>query len=145
MNTRATGEVLLDVDRAFSRLSVERGQAAAFLHYMAEDGLVLPGTGHPIDKTKYREAVRRTAGAGETDETTGLKWEPLFADVSCSGDIGYTYGRYERTVTGPAGNRKTSSGYYVTIWKKQADGSWKFVFDTGNQLPEENAGGDPGE
>jgi ketosteroid isomerase-like protein len=53
-----------------------------------------------------------------------LRWEPLGAEVS--GNLGYTYGLY-----------RSSNGYgkYVSVWKKQRDGSWKIVVDAGNTSP----------
>ena len=71
--------------------------------------------------------------AAIAEEATGvLTWEPDFADVAKSGDLGYTWGRY--TYTSFDSTESPSCGFYVTIWKKQLDGSWRFVFDAGNQL-----------
>jgi ketosteroid isomerase-like protein len=61
-----------------------------------------------------------------------LTWEPLYADISVSGDLGYTYGLFaSHTKTGKLLGR----GKYVTIWKKQRDGTWKYVLDGGNEGP----------
>lgn len=49
-----------------------------------------------------------------------------------SGELGYTVGQYTITVTGEDGERSVEKGKYVTIWRKQADGSWKVVLDGGN-------------
>lgn len=64
-----------------------------------------------------------------------LRWDPFFVDVSESADLGYTLGRYELNSDDSAGHGQTIRGYYVTIWRKKSDGSWKFVFDTGNEIP----------
>ena len=49
-------------------------------------------------------------------------WEPVFADVSRAGDLGYTIGEYLFTSLDSAGNEISGRGYYVTIWKKQING-----------------------
>jgi ketosteroid isomerase-like protein len=59
-----------------------------------------------------------------------LTWEPLYADISRSGDMGYTYGLYKSFIKADS---SVSRGKYVTIWKKQPDGSWKYVLDGGNE------------
>ena len=74
-----------------------------------------------------------------TDNPPGsptLKWEPLKAEVAVSGDLGYTFGRYQRISIDSLNNESSRYGTYVSVWKKQEDGSWKFVIDAGNNLPE---------
>jgi len=66
--------------------------------------------------------------------TATLSWEPAFADVSSSGDLGYTWGRY--TLTVPSGKKGkeplVEMGTYVTVWRHMAVGGWKVVLDGGN-------------
>jgi ketosteroid isomerase-like protein len=59
-----------------------------------------------------------------------LTWEPFKAEASKSGDMGYTLGKWKMQ-----GKDSTFYGNYYTIWKKQSDGSWKFVVDGGNNGP----------
>jgi ketosteroid isomerase-like protein len=47
--------------------------------------------------------------------------------------MGYTYGIYTVEMDSPEGTVVTKEGTYATIWKKDKDGNWKFVLDTGNQ------------
>jgi ketosteroid isomerase-like protein len=56
--------------------------------------------------------------------TTKIAWAPIAS--AARGDIGYTVGK--ATFTGP---EKSWHSTYVTIWKRQADGAWKVLFDTG--------------
>ena len=133
MDLEKEKEKLLEIDREFSRTSVEKGTFEAFYRFMADDVTILPKKGHPISgKETYRELNSQME---ETGTPSQLKWEPYFADISTSTDLGYTLGRYELTATDSTGNRQVTYGYYVTIWKKQRDGSWKFVFDAGNESP----------
>jgi ketosteroid isomerase-like protein len=59
--------------------------------------------------------------------------------VSADGTLGYTWGRYDFTAKGKDGKVDASTGIYLTIWKRQPDGSWKFVFDGSPELPAEPA------
>jgi len=131
MNLQNLKKELIEVDKEFSTLSAERGTAEAFYHYMAEDGVVLPQKRNPVSKNQYKKEVEKAA---HEERRSILTWEPEFADVSLRGDIGYTYGKYKLTSTDSGDKKNTIFGYYVTIWKKQADGKWKFVFDTGNKI-----------
>jgi ketosteroid isomerase-like protein len=122
--------ILLQTDRDFSQMSVKEGMFKAFLYYIDNEGVVLRNNSFP-EKGKETLAKRFS---GRTDTTFILSWEPLFEKISESGDIGYTYGIHTNTdkATG-----KITQGTYITIWQKQADGSWKFILDTGTQgLPE---------
>ena len=124
---------LTKIDREFSRMSVEKGTVEAFLHFMAEDVTIFPKFGHPIRGKETYQTM--SSAADDSGETSRLTWEPTFADISGAEDLGYTLGRYTRTITDSSGDVQIKHGYYVTIWKKQPDGSWKFVFDTGNESP----------
>jgi ketosteroid isomerase-like protein len=62
-----------------------------------------------------------------------LTWFPIYADVSRDGDLGYTTGPYEFRQS--AGDKEAYHGYFMTIWKRQADGQWKAVLDQGISTP----------
>ena len=123
------GAALLKADRDFAACSQAHGVAEAFRAFAAENALSLPMDGMPIHG---REAIAQSvtglpAGA--------LTWQPVAADIARSGDLGYTWGTYELHARDDGGNPVTRHGKYVTVWKKQRDGSWKFVVDIGNSNP----------
>ncbi len=66
------------------------------------------------------------------DTTFRLTWQPTMAFASAAGDLGYTLGIWQSRHYNDAGQGQVTTGKYVTIWRKQADGSWKVVFDGGN-------------
>jgi ketosteroid isomerase-like protein len=124
-------QILLKIDREFSEMSKAKGSLEAFYTYMAFDGIVLPKKGLPIRKDVYEDALRQQESG---KQTTILTWEPLLADISKSADLGYTHGKYKLIKIGQSGTQDTTYGYYITVWKRQSDGNWKFVFDTGNEI-----------
>jgi ketosteroid isomerase-like protein len=106
----------------------ERAQSAKdpdkFMSYVAQDATVYaPGEpaakGAATIRTKFEEMSRAPGFS--------LTWTPDKADVAKSGDIAYTTGSYEMTTAGG-----TEKGKYVTVWKKQPDGSWKVTDDIFN-------------
>ena len=128
--------LLLTVDRRFNARAQEVGVPAAFIEFAAEDAVMYRNGMEPV---VGREAIRELL---EMDPDASLVWEPLTADIAASADLGYTRGRFTyMTAPGPDGTppKGPYMGYYVSIWKKQADGSWKWVFDSGiiSKLPKE--------
>lgn len=61
-----------------------------------------------------------------------LTWTATRAEVSRAGDLGYTVGNYTLTTSNAAGNPASERGKYLTVWKKQGDGSWKVFDDSGS-------------
>ena len=119
---------LIDVDLEFARLSLEKGSHAAFLEFIDDSCALLRPNRHPVVGRKQIEEMFNSP-----DTSFSLTWAPQFADVSESGDLGYTYGIYTIQMDSPEGEVVTKEGTYVTIWKKDKNGDWKFVLDTGNQ------------
>ena len=119
-------EEIRETELAFSALSEEEGVAEAFLAYAAGNAVLMRGK----DLIKGHDAIRQRFEANPADPSeVQLTWSPDFVDVSESGDLGYTYGTYTLVTTDSLGNKNTSTGVFHTVWKRQPDGSWKFVWD----------------
>ena len=119
-------EDLIKVDMEFSALSKEIGMKLAFLEYAADSAVLLQRNVMPMVGKKVISAAFESF----SDDGFTLTWEPLYADISRSGDLGYTYGLYTSFIKADS---SVIRGKYVTIWKRQADRSWKFVLDGGNE------------
>jgi ketosteroid isomerase-like protein len=121
---------LLRTDRDFSEMSLKEGMFKAFLFYIADDGVILRDNSYP---SKGKEALRKRF-EGRSDTSFILSWEPLYENISESGELGYTYGIHSNL---DKASGSITKGTYITVWKKQTDGSWKFVLDTGTHgLPD---------
>lgn len=116
---------LLAADRAFSELSADSGMNHAFRTYCDENGVLLRPGSMPVEGKERIVALLNQ----RADSAFRLTWDPLFAAVSASGELGYTYGTYEQLIleTGTI-----SRGTYLSVWRK-GSGGWKFVLDTGNE------------
>jgi uncharacterized protein (TIGR02246 family) len=62
----------------------------------------------------------------------GLSFAPTAVEVAKSGDMAYEYGLYDMVTTDKKGKTNDEKGKYVTVWKKQGDGSWKVAIDIDN-------------
>jgi ketosteroid isomerase-like protein len=124
------GKVLLfDLEARFAKDVLERG-GAGFAAWFAEDGVALGNGASPLVGPV---AIAKSANWSPKDYQ--LTWTPTDAIMSPSGDMGYTWGHYEGHSKDANGNPVTTSGRYITIWRKQADGNWKVVLDAGANEP----------
>jgi ketosteroid isomerase-like protein len=120
----ANPQVLIDADIAFSDYSQKHGYQKSFIEF-ADDSLVLlhdnsmPIIGKPNLIKSYE---------GKSDSGIVLTWKPAKAIIAESGELGYTYGFWTYVA-----QTDTSYGTYMTVWKKDAHGKWRFIADTGNQ------------
>ena len=121
-------ETILQTDRSFSNHSKEHGMVDAFYLYADERCVILRDSLYPV---VGKESLKELLGEPSAGNPS-LTWDPIFVDVSESGDMGYTYGTYKVSLTGEE-EQIVSEGCYVSIWKKQLDGSWKYVLDTGTK------------
>ena len=119
---------LVESERTFAKTSVQIGARPAFMKFFADDAMVFRP--HPV---KYKEAMKNVPMPKNPLEAT-LNWEPIFADVSASGELGYTTGPSEWIDHSPA-KRPAYYGFYFSFWKKQPSGEWKVVFDVGTEIP----------
>src|SRR4051794_32503299 len=121
-------DALVNAERAFARMAAERNTREAFLAFMTDDSIVFtPG---PSNGKKTWEARPVRPGL--------LSWEPIYADISAAGDIGYDTGPWEFRPNGAA-DKPVAFGNFMTIWKKQADGTFKFALDLGISNPQPTA------
>ncbi len=130
IDRQAEIQSLIDADKSFSRLSSESGSNNAFLHFIDSAAVLLRDNSTPL---KGVDSIRKYL-LMNPDSGYKLVWEPQFAEVSASGDFGYTYGIYDILLPDEQGRYiSRQKGTYVTIWKKNDDGVWKWVLDSGNE------------
>lgn len=107
-----------------------KGGGRAFADWFAPDAVTLANGKAPV---VGHDAI--AAGATWSPESYQLTWTPDGARMAASGDMGFTWGHYEGVAKDNEGNTVTTSGRYVTVWKKQPDGSWKVELDSSNDGP----------
>ena len=108
----------------FAQMASDSGIPKAFLHFAAKEAILMRNNklikGHS-ELLKYF--------SNPAWESIRLEWEPSFIDVAKSGDLAYTYGNFVLFQLDSTGQENHSTGVFHTVWKRQEDGSWKFVWD----------------
>jgi hypothetical protein len=120
---KASPASILNADKAFSDLSKKEGMRKAFIEYIDNEGILLRPNHPPIIGANAIDFLSQV-----NDSSYTLTWNPAGAEIAASGDLGYSYGIYKLEMKDTVLN-----GTYVSIWKKQKDGKWKFVLDSGNE------------
>ena len=116
----------VDAERAFAADAQKLGQWAAFRKYAADDAVMfVPGQVNAQAWLKDKK-----------DPPVSVFWWPGRSYVSCDGTIAVNTGPWVR-------EWGKAVGYFTTVWKKQPDGSWKWLLDHGDALEQPRAeGGD---
>jgi ketosteroid isomerase-like protein len=119
-------DALRKMEAEFAKATAEHGHDA-YVSYFAENGVEIDA-GSPLTKDELKKQGAWAPG-------TSLTWSPTKAEMSSSGDMGYTWGNYEFRTRNKEGKEEVEKGIYMTVWKKQKDGSWKVVADVGSPAP----------
>lgn len=110
-------------ERAFSAAADSFGINRSFVMFLDEQCVMF--NPHPVNGMQlYRTRPESKAH---------LSWYPAFVEVAASGDLGLSTGPWQYRTT--KGDTPVAYGYYISVWKKQADGVWKVIFDNGVGYP----------
>ena len=124
-DTKAEGEKLMQTSREWSKLAAA-GDVEKTVNYWTEDA-VLYDANRPTVKGKA--AIRKMVEESYKIPGFKISWEPKEAVISKSGDMGYLHEESVINLTDSTGKTITMHFNGVSIWKKQADGSWKNAVD----------------
>ena len=129
-DTRAADlQAVKDVEAAWVK-DVATKDPDKWASYIAEDGSGLYPGGAILNG---RAAVRAAIAPLMADPNFSLTFASTRAMASKSGDMVYSQGTYTMTMTNPKTKKPmTDKGKYLTVFTKQADGSWKAIADTFN-------------
>ncbi len=109
---------VVHAERAFAGFADAEGIGPAFRRFVAPDGILFAP--HPV-----------AAGPQLRGNPPGkLRWWPIYAGIALSGDLGFSTGPYI------SGSAPAHHGHFFTIWKKQPDGSWRWLLDHGIRTAE---------
>ena len=116
---------MANAERAFAARAVVAGWKQAFLEFFADEAIGFDGEAGPA-----KEQIRRNP---DPPANAQLLWEPRFGDIAASGDLGWLTGPV--TSINPARQPPTRYSTYFSVWKRQADGTFKVVIDIGAGAP----------
>ncbi len=131
VDLEAEGEALMQISRDWSDL-VATGDLDAIMAGWADDAVMMP-PGLPALEGKA--AIRGYVEAAAQIPGFQISWEPVSVHVASGGDMAYMIERNVTVVNDSLGNPVTTYGKVVTVWRKDAAGSWKNVVDMWNEVP----------
>ncbi|HET9276954.1 MAG TPA: nuclear transport factor 2 family protein [Flavitalea sp.] len=112
---------LIDAELAFAQTSKTKNTRDAFLQYLSDETVMFEDAKITVGKKTWQ---------GRKPDSSLLIWEPVFADISASGDFGYTTGPFEYYASRKNGEQGFY-GSYITMWKKDSASQWKMALDIG--------------
>ncbi|MCB0494581.1 MAG: nuclear transport factor 2 family protein [Cyclobacteriaceae bacterium] len=124
VNLEEVKQQVLKAEHDFDKAAREKGVEAAFLAFAAEDAVINRGEKIYKGKGEIKDYFSHS-----TLTDVELSWQPEFVDVSNDGTLAYTYGPYTFRAKDKEGNTISAKGLFHTVWKRQGDNSWKFVYD----------------
>ena len=111
---------LVRSERSFAANARKNGIGPGFMSVLDAGGIVFqPG---PVSGPAAYEDAPSSAAI--------LAWEPVYAEIAASGDLGYTTGPWEYFADS-ADSEAVSFGEYISIWRRNATGDWRLVLDIG--------------
>lgn len=116
----------LDDDWSKSAATKDADRVVSFY---AEDAVVNPPNESAV---VGREAAKKVWASYFAAPNFSISWKTTTAEVSKSGELGFTAGTYEDSFDGPDGKRVQETGKYLCVWRKERDGSWKATYDMWN-------------
>ena len=122
--TSSAKEEIEQIESEFAKMASDKGIGKVFEWFAADDAIIIRGGKGIVGKDSiriYHEA--------RVDPNAKLDWYPTRIKVSASGDMAHSYGNYTYQTLDSAGNPVKSSGNFSTVWQRQKDGNWRYIFD----------------
>ncbi|HPM29034.1 MAG TPA: hypothetical protein PLJ60_01760 [Chryseolinea sp.] len=116
---------IFQVEKAFEKMTSEKGIAEAF-YFFADSNAVIK---RENDTLVIGKENIRTYYDSERNKNAIVNWTPDYIDVSDCGTLAYTYGKYIWKVKNDDSTTSEFKGVFHTVWKKQKDNTWKYVWD----------------
>jgi ketosteroid isomerase-like protein len=119
-------DAVLAADAAWERVYEVKDLDKSVAFCDEQASLLWPNNPIATGKAAVREAIAQDFAAGD------LTWEANNVGIARAGDLAYVSGAYQWKLHDASGKGFVDKGKYLTMWKKQADGSWKVLFDMFN-------------
>lgn len=116
---------IVAVEKSFEKMCAEKGVAEAFAFFASEKAVIKRGN----DSLIYGVEGIRNFYANPKYKNVTVTWAPTKVEVASANDMAYSFGKYEWVAKNAKGEEKRYNGVYTTIWRKQPDGLWKYVWD----------------
>jgi ketosteroid isomerase-like protein len=130
MRVGAVRDSIIQADRDFAE-AFQNQRVDGWVSWFDTAGVQVEPTG---SLPRGHDAIRAHMTRAFGDTAVKLSWRPLMAEVSNDGSLGFTIGEFDFYVRGRDSARTAMRGQYLTVWRRQADGSWKVLADIGSPI-----------
>jgi hypothetical protein len=113
-------DALVQAEKNFAAYSVSHSTKEAFLAFIDSSSIMFEA-GKPVKAVDFWSKREKRSSV--------LNWHPQYAEVSASGDFGYTTGPW--TFQPSATDTIVARGQYATVWYLTKNNEWKFLVDLG--------------
>jgi ketosteroid isomerase-like protein len=124
VDKEALKKEIFQTEKAFEKMAAEKSIAEAFYTF-ATDSAVIKRQNDTL--IVGRENIKAFYEKGNKNAT--VNWTPDFIDVAEDGTLAYTFGKYVWKIKNDTGAVEEFKGVFHTVWKRQKDNSWKYVWD----------------
>jgi len=125
VNKERIKQEVFQTEKSFEKMCADQGMQEAF-YFFSSDSAVIKRQNDTLIVGKEHIKNYYSNPAFKMAKVT---WTPDFIDVSESGDMAYSYGKYLWVIWNAEGDTAEFEGVFQTIWKRQPDGKWKYVWD----------------
>jgi len=132
--TAATADLTDDVrcrEIGFSK-SAERQDLVAFRSFIDADARFVGSS-----VSRGVDSIAQAWSAFLSADGPGIKWRPEIVEVLDDGKLALSRGPYRILARDPDGKLVESWGTFNSIWRLNADGEWRVVFDAGSPAASE--------
>ena len=124
-NKEAVKKEIFNIEKSFEKMCAEKSIAEAF-YFFADDSAVIKRQNDSL--IIGRENIKNYY-SNPAYKNASVNWTPDFIDVADDGTLAYTYGKYLWKIWNDMGDTSEYRGVFHTVWKRQLDNSWKYVWD----------------
>ena len=123
-NNELIKKEIYQAEKAFEKMASDKGITEAFYFYADENAVI-----HRENDTIIKGKENIKIYYAKTNKNATVNWTPDFIGVSDDGTLGYTYGKFVWKMKKDDGSTAEYKGVFHTVWKRQADNTWKYVWD----------------
>jgi len=111
--------------------SVESGNRELFASFIDADARFVSGS-----VTRGPEEIATAWAVFFDPGGPSIKWRPKYVEVLEDGTLALSRGPYRLVARDEDGNETEHWGTFNSVWRLNADGQWRVVFDAGGALPQ---------
>ena len=134
VDKKAEGDKVMQVSREWSQ-TIATKDVDKIVSYWADDAFLMQEGQPPL---QGKQAIRQMVEESFKIPGFSISWQPESVEVSDNGDMAYMIENAQVSFTDSTGKAITIYNKAVSIWRKQADGSWKNAVDISTADPSQN-------